>query len=302
MTNIQHIRPFHAVKTADALDALKGAGRFLFDEHPLPTYKPTNPGQQTPNWFDKINPLGTDKGVQKGYSPGWFGRMLRAKEVGPHSIISQPTAGYGEGFANKARTFGHYVGEIGRETVFGSPLAVDRQLRANTVSGVARNYGQMAKNLYGFGPGSSHVNTILSLAPAAYSLHSAITGDENHRGANVGATLGNLAVAPITSRLGLPGALLHAPAQVLGSWIGSKFDPKSPPAAPPEYTRAYRRTATTPHLFPKTAGLVGSVAEAAKKHPVSVALAASATLHGAKKLVKSTEDPTTVPTLPSRST
>lgn len=300
MTNTQHSHPFHAVKEAGVTDALKGAGKFLFDEHPLPTYKPTNPGQQTPNWFDRVNPLGTDKGVQKGYTPGWFGRMTGAKEVGPHSIISQPTAGYGEGFVNKAKTMGHFVGELGRETVFGSPLAVDKQLRANG-AGVARNYGQMLKNFYGFGPGSSRVNTALSLLPVAYSTYNAVTGDPDHRWANVGAMVGNLAAAPVTSRLGMPGMLLHAPAQSLGSWLGSQFDPK--PDTEPQPNYGYQRvTARAPQLYPKVAGLVGSVAEAAKNHPVSVALAASATLHGVKKLVKNTEDPRTVPTLPSRST
>ena len=313
MTNTQHSHPFHAVKEAGVTDALKGAGKFLFDEHPLPTYKPTNPGQQTPNWFDKVNPFGTDKGVQKGYVPGRIGNFLAklpgmsswGTEVGPHSVISHPTAGYGEGFFNKAKTYGHFVGEFVREGTLGSPLAVDRQLRANTLGGVARNYGQMAKNLYGFGPGSSLRDAVLSLAPAAYSLHSVITGDKAHRGANVGATIGNLAVAPLTSRLGLTGVLLHAPVQAVGSWLGSKFDHEEAPSLPPDYTRAYRRTATAPQLYPKTASLIGSVAEAAKKHPVSAALAASATLHGANalvKLVKSTEDPRTVPTLPSRST
>lgn len=285
MTNTQHSHPFHAVKEAGVTDALKGAGKFLFDEHPLPTYKPTNPGQQTPNWFDKVNPLGTDKGVQRGYKPGWFGRMLGAQEVGPHSIISQPTAGYGEGFANRARTFGHAVGEFGREAILGSPLAVDRQLRAPTASGVGKNYLRMARNFY-MPQGRSAAETALGLgmglAMPAMSIYSAVNGDPSRRGENIGAALGGIASAPITTRLGVPGMLLQHPVQQLGAWVGSKFDPKHEP--------------------PKTAGLVGSVAEAAKKHPVSVALAASATLHGAKKLVKSTEDPRTVPTLPSRST
>lgn len=284
---------FHSVKTAGVADALKGAGKFLFDEHPLPTYKPTNPGQQTPNWFDKVNPLGTDKGVQKGYVPGRVGTFLAklpgmsswGTEVGPHSIISQPTAGYGEGFANKARTFGHAVGEFGREAILGSPLAVDRQLRAPTASGVGKNYLRMARNFY-MPQGRSSAETALGLgmglAMPAMSIYSAMNGDPSRRGENIGAALGGIASAPITTRLGVPGMLLQHPVQQLGAWVGSKFDPKHEP--------------------PKTAGLVGSVAEAAKKHPVSVALAASATLHGAKKLVKSTEDPRTVPTLPSRST
>lgn len=293
MTNTQHSHPFHAVKEAGVTDALKGAGKFLFDEHPLPTYKPTNPGQQTPNWFDKVNPLGTDKGVQKGYVPGRIGNFLAklpgmsswGTEVGPHSVISQPTAGYGEGFANKARTFGHAVGEFGREAILGSPLAVDRQLRAPTASGVGKNYLRMARNFY-MPQGRSAAETALGLgmglAMPAMSIYSAVNGDPSRRGENIGAALGGIASAPITTRLGVPGMLLQHPVQQLGAWVGSKFDPKHEP--------------------PKTAGLVGSVAEAAKKHPVSVALAASATLHGAKKLVKSTEDPRTVPTLPSRST
>lgn len=305
----------HAVKEAGVADTLRSAGRFLFDEHNLPPYTPTHPGQQTPNWFDKINPLGHDKGVQPGYNPNtpnwfdrnnplsrhsssqrysngadnWFDRLnLRRAapayqpEMGPHSIISHPTLGYGEGFVNKAKTVGHSVGEFVRENTFGSPLVVDRQLHADTLGGVARNYGQLTKNFYGMGPGSSKFMTAMSLAQPAWALGSAITGDPNQRGANIGATLGGIAAAPVTSRLGIPGMFLQQPVQQLGSWIGSKFDPKKEPE--------------------KVASLIGTIADAAKKHPVSAAVAAATTLHGVNKLIKKPEPTNITPTLPSRST
>lgn len=269
---------FHAVKEAGIGDALKGVGNFLFDEHHLPTYKPTNPGQQTPNWFDKINPLGTDKGVQKAYEPGRLGKLLGATPVGAHSIISQPTAGYGEGFLNKAKTLGHSFGEFGREAVFGSPLAVDRQLRAPTAAGVGKNYLRMTKNFYlprGRSIGETALSHGMSLALPAMSMYSAINGDPTRRGENIGAALGGIAAAPVTSRLGMPGALIQYPVQQFGSWLGSKFDPKHDP--------------------PKTASLVGSIVETAKKHPASSALVVGATIQGANKILSSKEQKTTLP-------
>lgn len=274
---------FHAVKEAGIGDALSSAGRFLFDEHHLPTYKPTNPGQKTPNWFDKVNPLGTDKGVQPGYKPGRFGRFFGSQEMGPHSVISSPTAGYGEGFANKARTFGHQIGEFGREAVFGSPLAIDRQLRAPTAAGIGKNYLQMTRNFYAPQGKSTLDNALglgVGLAMPAMSMYNAVAGDPHQRGANIGAALGGIAAAPVTSRLGLAGTLIQKPVQDLGAWVGSKFDSPAP----------------------KVAGLVGTIAETAKKHPVSTALVAAATIRGAHQLVRKPEDSQPVPTLPSRST
>lgn len=279
---------FHAVKEAGVADSLGQAGRLLFDENPLPTYKPTNPGQQTPNWFDKVNPLGTDKGVQKGYVPGWFGRMTGAQEQGPHSVISHPTTGYGEGFANKARTLGHSVAEFGRENILGSPLAVDRQLRASTFGGVGKNYLNMAKNFYlprGRSLGESALGLGMGLAMPAMSIHRAVTGDPTRRGENIGAALGGIASAPITSRLGVPGMFIQQPVQQLGAWLGRKFDPSRAPEQPV-----------------KTAGLVGTIADAAKKHPVSSALAVAATFDGARKIIKKTDPIQPEPTLPLRST
>ena len=120
----------------------------------------------------------------------------------------------------------------------------------------------------------------LGLALPAVSQYGAATGDPNQRGANIGATLGGLAVAPVTSRLGMPGMLLQHPVQQLGAWVGSKFDPK------PE--------------APKVANLVGSLMQTVKDHPVSSALVSAAALKGAHKLVSTepqalTYDPMVTP-------
>ena len=272
-----HEPSFHAVKKAGVVNSVANAGKFLFDAHPLPTYRSSHPGQKTPNWFDKINPLGTDKGVQPGYTPGRLGRLFGAQEIGPHSLIGQMTPGYGEGLLNKAKSVGHSVGELGREAIFGSPLALDRQLRAPNAGGIARNYLNLSKDFYfprGRSVGETALGLGMGLAMPAASLYNAATGDPNRRGENIGAAIGGIAAAPITTRLGIPGMLLQQPVQQLGAWVGSKFDPS-----------------------PKVASLTGAVVDAAKKHPVSAALTVAATLEGAKKLVKKTD-----PTIPPRST
>lgn len=252
----------HAVK----LGGIADVGKALFDEHPLPKYQPQHPGQQTPGRLDKLNPFGTDKGVQPGYTPGRLGRALGATPTGPHSVIAQPTPGYGTGAVNRLKTVGHQLGEIGREAVFGSPMAVNRELRAPSLGGVAKNYLRSVRNFY---TPRDPLGLMLGLGLPAASLYQAVNGDPNQRGANIGATLGGIATAPLTARLGIPGTLIQKPVQDLGAWIGGKFDPK-------------------------TAGLVGRVAEAAKQNPATAALFAGAAVEGVRYLASKKN--TTLPT------
>lgn len=225
------------------LGAAQQAGSFLLNDHHLPTY-------QAP--------------VTKAFNPGWFRKnILRQTPHGEFSPIMrtatgyapQQLLGYGQGWRNAVKTVGHGVGEALRSHIVGSPLSVDHDLRT-------RGYGAMAKDFYGLHrptSGRSALNTALSLASPAWALGKAVLGPKEERGANIGGAVSGALAAPITSRLGLPGALIQQPVQQLGSWIGSKFDPK-----PEEKT--------------------GSLLNLVKEHPASTALVLGGLYAGGKKI------------------
>lgn len=226
------------------LGMAQNAGNFLLSEHPLPTY-------QAP--------------VTKAFNPGWIRQnVFRQTPHGEFSPIMrtatgyapQQLLGYGQGWGNAAKTVGHGVGEAFRQFAVGSPLSVDRDLRT-------RGYGTMLRDFYGLRrptSGWGALNTAISVASPAIDLGKAVFGDRAERGANIGGAVSGALAAPITSRLGLPGALVQQPVQQFGRWIGSKFDPK-----PEEKT--------------------GSLLDLARKHPATTALVLGGLYAGGKRIL-----------------
>lgn len=263
---------FHGVKEAGVADTAKRVGRFLFDEKAMP-YHLSEVNTPQAGFFNRL--VGkTENGV---FDPNALGRFLGMSVEGPSTPVTRigppgspflpVQQGYGKGFGNWMKTVGHTLGEGLRERVFGSPLAVDRQLRE-------RGYLGMARDMYM--PKGNPIGTAIGLAGPAMSALNIYRQGPAHRGANIGSTIAGLAAAPVTSRLGIPGAvLIQQPIQQVGRWLGSKFDKPQP--QPPQLP--------SPAGPPKTAALVGPVVEAAKKHPASAALLAAAAIHGGRKLL-----------------
>ncbi len=298
---------FHGVKEAgiadDAVAKAKGLGRFLFDEHSLPFH--TAPEVKAPAGFLRNRLAGT---TQDGFfQPNFFGKhilgmqaigdyqpvmrmpenrafKLDGKVVQPSGASFMPAAmGYGKGFGNWAKNVGHVVGEGLRENVFGSPLALDRQFRDKGYLGMARDF---------YMPRGNPLGTALGLIGPAMNAASIARQGRANLGRNVGGMVAGLAAAPLTSRLGIPGAVLvQQPIQQLGQWVGSKFDPKVPQQ--PVQQQAQQ---PLPQMFPpKTADLKGSVIEAAKQNPVTSLLLAGAAIHGGRKILSKTPAPTGEP-------
>ena len=279
---------FHGVKEAGVVDGAlakaKGVGRFLFDEHGLPFHLADE--VKVPTGFLHSRLAGT---TRDGYfEPNFFGKHILGMEsygahqpvmpmrrefstatdaFGHRGVSFMPVApGYGKGFGNWAKNVGHVVGDGLRENLLGSPLALDRQLREKGYLGMARDF---------YLPRGNALGTALGLVgPTMNAVNIARQGRAN-LGRNVGGMVAGLAAAPITSRLGVPGALfVQQPIQQLGQWIGSKFDPKTQqPMQQPMQQPA------------KTADLKGSVVDAAKKNPVTSLLLAGAAIHGGRKLL-----------------
>lgn len=291
---------FHGVKEAGVLDGAmakaRGLGRFLFDEHGLPFHiadevkaptdffhqriaGTTRDGFFEPNFFGKHILGMSGYGAYQPVMPTRRMFATAAGSFGHKGVAFMPVApGYGKGVGNWAKNVGHVLGDGLRENIFGSPLAVDRQLRE-------KGYLSMARDFYL--PKGNALGTALGLVGPTMNAVSIARQGRTNLGRNVGGMVAGLAAAPVTSRLGLPGAVfVQQPIQQVGQWLGSKFDPK--PAKQPEPTQAL------PQQFPaKTADLKGSVVEAAKKNPVSALLVAGAAIHGGRKLLSKVPQATT---------
>ena len=168
---------FHAVKLANqpvpgygarVVDALKGAGRWAFDEHPLPMLTPLN-GAGRPNTVPSFTPNLFERYVLRrdahgAHTPVQFGAN------GPHVPFQ---VGYGTGALNKLKTLGHSVGEFVREGTLGSPLAVHRTLKE-------RGLGGMVRDFY-LPHGAGMLGTGIALAAPAFDLYKAVRSGPEQR-------------------------------------------------------------------------------------------------------------------------
>jgi hypothetical protein len=120
------------------------------------------------------------------------------------------------GFLGGLESTGRFVGEMGREHIFGSPLTAWEQFKniraANAAAGKPGNLragAEMFKNFYWSKPQSKmdYLFNAMSVGFPALDLYSAYTTeDPEQRKGNIAAALTGLATAPITSRFGLAGA------------------------------------------------------------------------------------------------
>ena len=119
------------------------------------------------------------------------------------------------GFLNALKWGGSHVAEMGRESIFGSPISLGKQLQgyADTGSGVLGSGGRLFKDFYLPKTRSKLEKVILglSLAGAAGDVYSASqTEDPDERRGEIAKAITGLAAAPITSRLGLAGVLANS--------------------------------------------------------------------------------------------
>lgn len=118
------------------------------------------------------------------------------------------------GATETAKSVGKHIREIGRDFIFGSPVTAlgEIQKHISDRGSVAGGLGAYAKNWY-WPKTEDSMGTainILQLLPDASDIYSAATTeDANLRKGNLASAGAGLITAPITARLGLPGAWLH---------------------------------------------------------------------------------------------
>ena len=152
-----------------------------------------------------------------------------------------PEGGY-PGTLGGLKAVGHVGADVARDLTLGSPIDLANELSANKYrhgGSWPKALGQQVKNFYtvpGHGLGARAMQA-LSLGLPAFELGHAAFGDRSHRGERLGGSLAGIATSPFVARLGIPGALIQAPAVAAGKRIGKLFDPTpAPPTNPPDYT------------------------------------------------------------------
>lgn len=174
----------------------------------------------------------------------------------------KPEAGYGPGFVNRVKSFGHGLGEAVRGTMVGDPLTMVSEIRdkaksVGTLSALAQHGKEfyLPKNMVesmrsgsALGRAGNVALLGLNVGLPAYGLYSAMAHPvEGQRGRQVGSALAGLASAPFTSRMGGQfgfglGAVAGQFAQRAGGAVGSLFDRQAPTPAPASYSIESRST------------------------------------------------------------
>ena len=119
------------------------------------------------------------------------------------------------GVLNALKWGGSHVAEMGRESIFGSPLSLVKQLQgySDTGSGGLGSGGRLFKDFY-LPKTHSKVEKVLlglSLAGAAGDVYSASqTKNPDERRGEIAKAIAGLALAPITSRMGLAGVIANS--------------------------------------------------------------------------------------------
>jgi hypothetical protein len=133
----------------------------------------------------------------------------------------------------------NFIQEMAREGIFGSPVTTYERYRKNLTQpggGHLKALGSELKNFYWPKPKSvgEGVWQAATLIPTAYDLYSAARTEDTdtRRGALASATAGILA-APVTSRLGLSGAMLHPLLQSAARGLVQKNAPAYTPTYDP---------------------------------------------------------------------
>lgn len=198
-----------------------------------------------------------------GAESAWSQYLVNpAKRVGTalfSNIRQDPNAG-------TLKNIGTGVLDFARESVFGSPINVYKDVRRLGTQSGKFNLGRGVSGLYreAFAPTAmpatssagkmlSQASRALPAAMAGAQLYSAIKNPED-RARNVGGAVANIAMSPLTSRLGVPGMILSAPVTAAGRAIGGLFAKKRPPVAQPpsdymeQYYQALRNGAIRGHM------------------------------------------------------
>lgn len=139
------------------------------------------------------------------------------------------------------RGFGHSALNVGRDMVFGSPVSLHHDLKRRGIGGYLKGYYGVGKGNYGL------LNTTMGLAPAALQLYSATQAAPGDRARAYGQSAVQLAAAPFTARLGIPGMVLN---QTLGNAVNWLFRKKQPTLAP-ETNKATEAPQEAPQTVPQ---------------------------------------------------
>jgi hypothetical protein len=125
------------------------------------------------------------------------------------------------------------VGNFARQKIIGNPIDLANNIKAQGISGVYKNHflpkikpteytgtNTLEKMWHRVSPTLQRISPFVEPTMA---MASAIRNPEN-RGSNIGAALGGIAVSPISSQLGMPGAFLTNSAARIGRSVGQQFD------------------------------------------------------------------------------